>query len=162
MIIYHGSTIPVKIPKIVKSNRLLDFGEGFYTTSNKEQAVRWAEIVAAKRNESNRIITEYHFDVDEARNCLNVITFEKPDYIWLDFVCTNRSGRVPRESYDIAIGPVANDQVYTVVALYEQGVLSKEAAIIELKVQNLYNQILFHNENSLKYCQYVQHIKIGE
>ena len=156
MTIYHGSTISVETPKIVKSNRLLDFGEGFYTTSNKEQAVRWAEIVAAKRNENNRVITEYHFDIDEARINLNVITFEKPDSTWLDFVCANRSGRIPLESHDIAIGPVANDQVYTVVALYEQGVLSKEAAIIELKVQNLYDQILFHNEEALNYCRYIR------
>jgi hypothetical protein len=36
--IYHGSIIPVEIPKILKSERMLDFGDGFYTTSNREQA----------------------------------------------------------------------------------------------------------------------------
>jgi len=38
MRIYHGSDVVVKIPKILTANRLLDFGEGFYTTSNYEQA----------------------------------------------------------------------------------------------------------------------------
>ncbi|MCT4543646.1 MAG: DUF3990 domain-containing protein [Vallitalea sp.] len=40
MNIYHGSDVIVDKPKILKSNRLLDFGIGFYTTTNKEQAIR--------------------------------------------------------------------------------------------------------------------------
>ena len=39
MIIYHGSTVAVKEPRILKSGRKLDFGEGFYATSSKEQAI---------------------------------------------------------------------------------------------------------------------------
>ena len=38
MILYHGSNVEVREPKIIVSNRTLDFGAGFYTTSNKEQA----------------------------------------------------------------------------------------------------------------------------
>ena len=49
MTIYHGSTVPVEKPQILPSNRMLDFGIGFYTTSNLEQAIRWAKIVAAKQ-----------------------------------------------------------------------------------------------------------------
>ena len=162
MIIYHGSTVSVEDPKILQSGRWLDFGPGFYATSNKEQAGRWAEIVATKRKAGIRVITEYEFDFDVAKKELTIISFDKPDYEWLDFVCLNRSGRIPSEPFDIAIGPVANDQVYTVVTLYEQGVLSKEAAIMELKVRELYNQILFHTEKSLNFCRYVRHITIGE
>jgi len=157
VIVYHGSTVEVRIPKILEIDRLLDFGKGFYTTSNKSQADRWAEIVAVKRKEEKHIITEYEFDYDAAKKELTIISFCSPDSEWLDFVCTNRSGRTPLEPYDIAIGPVADDQVYTVVLLYEQGVLSKEAAIIELKVRELYNQILFHTEEALKYCRYIRH-----
>jgi len=161
MVIYHSSTIGVEAPKILKSERMLDFGEGFYTTSNREQADRWAEIVAAKRKTIARVITEYEFDIDAAKKELVVISFDKPDDEWLEFVCQNRSGRIPPEPYDIATGPVANDQVYTVVVLYEQGVLSREAAIMELKVRELYNQILFHTEKSLNYCRYIRHTEIG-
>lgn len=161
MIIYHGSTTPIETPKILKSERMLDFGEGFYTTSNREQASRWAELVAVRRKSNIRFITEYEFDFAAANKELTVISFDKPDDKWLEFVCLNRSGRIVSEVYDIAIGPVANDQVYTVVTLYEQGVISKEAAIIELKVRELYNQTLFHTEQSLNYCHYLRHIKIG-
>ena len=160
-IVYHGSILPVESPKILKSERMLDFGEGFYTTSNREQAERWSEIVAVRRKTDMRVITEYEFDFVAAGKELIIISFDKPDDEWLDFVCLNRSGHISPKPYDIVIGPVANDQVYTVVILYEQGVLSKEAAIIELKVRKLYNQILFHTEKSLKYCRYLRHIKIG-
>ena len=161
MIVYHGSIVPVEIPKILKSVRMLDFGDGFYTTSNKEQANRWAEIVAAKRKTNVRVVSEYEFDFDAAKKELAVISFDNPDEKWLEFVCLNRSGQIPTEPYDIAIGPVANDQVYTVVTLYEQGILSKEAAIMELKVRKLYNQILFHTEKSLNDCHYLRYTEIG-
>lgn len=62
MTIYHGSTVPVEIPQILKSARMLDFGEGFYTIFNHEQAIRWSERVAAKRETNIRIITEYALD----------------------------------------------------------------------------------------------------
>lgn len=34
MIVYHGSYLPVEKPKIIVSNRTLDLGRGFYTTTN--------------------------------------------------------------------------------------------------------------------------------
>lgn len=37
MTLYHGSDIIVEEPKLGFSNRNLDFGKGFYTTSLKEQ-----------------------------------------------------------------------------------------------------------------------------
>jgi len=59
------------------------------------------------------------------------------------------------------MGAVANDVVYTTVTLYERGILDKETAIKQLKVQELYNQILFHTEKSLSFCQYLRHETIG-
>lgn len=41
MILYHGSNIVVEKPKILQSDRRLDFGTGFYLTSSYEQAERW-------------------------------------------------------------------------------------------------------------------------
>lgn len=36
MILYHGSNVVVEQPKLIEQNRFLDFGYGFYTTTNKE------------------------------------------------------------------------------------------------------------------------------
>ncbi len=161
MIIYHGSTVPVEEPKILKSERMLDFGEGFYATFNYEQAVRWTERVAAKRETNLRVITEYEFDLQTAEKELTINRFEKAEDKWLDFISMNRSGRLPSEPYDIAIGPVADDIVYTTITLYEQGILDRDETIKRLKVQELFNQILFHTDKSLKFCQYIKHYKIG-
>ncbi|MBO5652165.1 MAG: DUF3990 domain-containing protein, partial [Selenomonas sp.] len=40
--VYHGSTEIIKKPDVLHSYRLLDFGQGFYVTTVKEQAMRWA------------------------------------------------------------------------------------------------------------------------
>jgi len=157
MIIYHGGTVPVETPKIMQSERKLDFGEGFYTTYNHEQAIRWSERVAARRKTNVRVITEYEFNMEAAEKELQIIRFDKPDEVWLDFVSANRSGRILPESYDIAIGPVANDAVYSTILLYEQSILDKDETIKRLKTQELFNQIMFHTEKSLQFCRYVRH-----
>ena len=161
MTIFHGSTVPVEVPRIIESRRTLDFGNGFYATYNRAQAMRWAQRVAVRRNAASHFITEYDFMQEAAEQKLKIIRFTEPDEKWLDFICLNRSGRTPNTAYDIAIGPVANDIVYTAVALYEQGLLDKDEAIKRLKVQKLYNQILFHTEASLQFCKYIRHEMIG-
>lgn len=44
MKLYHGSTEIIKQPLVLESQRFLDFGRGFYTTTNSEQAESWALI----------------------------------------------------------------------------------------------------------------------
>ena len=161
MILYHGSTVIVDEPKVLLSERLVDFGAGFYTTTNREQAVRWAQRVSTRRSSADQIISEYEFDSVEAEKELQIIRFNEPDGIWLDFVCANRSGCEPAEPYDIVFGPVANDTVYTVVQFYENGIYDKDEAIKRLKVQALYNQVLFHTEKALTFCKYKGFEKIG-
>ena len=39
MILYHGSNVIVDCPKLIRQNRYLDFGFGFYTTTNRNQVV---------------------------------------------------------------------------------------------------------------------------
>lgn len=48
MILYHRSNIVVENPKIIQSDRRLDFGTGFYLTSSYEQAERWAYLTVKK------------------------------------------------------------------------------------------------------------------
>ena len=42
MRLFHGSTVTVKRPNIQKGRKATDFGKGFYTTTNFEQAKKWA------------------------------------------------------------------------------------------------------------------------
>ncbi|GBU27047.1 hypothetical protein R84B8_00568 [Treponema sp. R8-4-B8] len=162
MLIYHGSDTPVKIPKILISNRLLDFGEGFYSTSSLEQAQRWAKRVRERNKSKEEIVSIYEFDADKAEKDLKIIKFNSPDSEWLHFISACRSGKESELEYDIAMGPVANDNVYATIQLFETGLLSEAEIIIRLKVEKIFDQILFHTEKSLQYCAYLRHENIQD
>jgi len=162
MIIYHGSDVEVIYPKILKSNRFLDFGEGFYTTSSYEQAKRWARIVSRNKKSQKKIVSKYEFNIEEAAEELKIIKFLTPNHEWLHFIIACRIGAETGHSYDIAMGPVANDNVYATIQLYETGILSEDETIIRLKVEKIFDQILFHTDQSLNYCKYIEHQHISE
>jgi len=83
--------------------------------------------------------------------------FEKATQEWLEFVIKNRRGK-KTESYDFVMGPVANDALYATILLYEQGVLTANAAIEQLKTHTLFDQLSFHTEKALKCLKYVETI----
>ena len=61
MILYHGSNAIVENPQLIEQNRYLDFGNGFYTTTNKAQAENFAQKVIVRRG-GKPIVNEYEFD----------------------------------------------------------------------------------------------------
>lgn len=154
MIVYHASNCVVRLPMLVESNRMLDFGQGFYTTTNIEQAKRFAKSVVAKRG-GKALVNSYEFEESAAFRKLLTLKFETPSADWLDFVVANRSGTYVGEIYDLVTGPVANDNVYTTIGLYQKGFMSKEATINELRVRTLYNQIVFCRPASFAYLKYL-------
>lgn len=161
MMLYHGSDLIVTEPQILAANRLLDFGEGFYTTTNYDQAVRWAGKVSLRRNTAVQYISVYELELDKAKEVLSIIEFKKPDEDWLDFICACRSGKDTGINYDIVIGPVADDNVYTTVKLFETGVLNKDETIKRLKIEELFDQVLFHTEKALTFCKYTNAVQNG-
>ena len=50
MILYHGSNVVVEVPEPGHGLRAMDFGPAFYTTSSREQALRWARSVTKRPN----------------------------------------------------------------------------------------------------------------
>lgn len=153
MIIYHGSNVEVSEPKLIPQNRFLDFGFGFYTTTNKTQAIGFAEKVYRRKQSGDKIVNIYEFNEKAFSEC-SVLKFKSPDEAWLEFVSDNRSGSYNGEKYDLIYGPVADDDVYTTFALYTAGVLTKEQALETLKIKKLYNQLVFSTENALKYIEF--------
>ncbi len=154
MKVYHGSLFVVEKPEIRVSDRYLDFGYGFYTTMNEEQAIKWAEKQKSRKGTNIGYVSMYEFDIEKAKSKLKIIHFDKADKEWLDFVSINRKGQC-QETYDIVIGPVADDGVYEVVRFYEIGVYDLKEALKRLKVEKLYNQVLFHTEKSLTYLKFI-------
>lgn len=155
MICYHGSDTVVDVPRILEAKRPLDFGGGFYVTTNKLQAVAWAKKVAIRNNTDHKCVNCYSFDLENAKTQLSVLHFQKADENWLDFVCANRSGKETGD-YDVVIGPVADDRVYRVVVEYENGDTDKESALKRLKTESLCDQILFHTKKALLWLHYIE------
>ena len=72
MILYHGSTMEVSQPRILKSELGRDFGFAFYTTDIQAQAERWARrhaVIESRRTktEVQPIVSVYEWDEDAAK-----------------------------------------------------------------------------------------------
>jgi len=156
MLVYHGSNQIVERPKLVKQNRWLDFGFGFYTTTNRDQAVSFAHKVTHKREHGQASVSTYEVDEKMARQNCTVLEFVRPDENWLDFVSLHRQGLYQGEQFDLIYGPVANDDVYTTLTLYLSGVLTKQQTLEALKIRQLYNQLVFASEKAITYLQFIR------
>jgi hypothetical protein len=88
----------------------------------------------------------------------NIRRFTGADEPWLYFVTDCRKSR-PHE-FDLVQGPVANDKVFTTVNLFESGVLSAEAAILQLKAYKTYDQLSFHTDRVIKTLNFVESIEV--
>ena len=53
---------------------------------------------------------------------------------------------------------VANDNLYATISLYENGELSAEAAVVQLKTHVLFNQVSFHTDKALSQLDFVESI----
>ena len=163
--IYHGSTFIVKQPNIEILNYRSDFGKGFYTTTDLEQAKKWT-IIKKKRLEkedNNKDIHQYVniYEYTENKD-LNILNFETATEEWLKFVFKNRQSDELVHQYDIVIGPVADDNLYQVLVSYENGIYDMEETIKRLKTYVLSNQISFHTLKSLECIKYIETIEVGE
>lgn len=153
MILYHGSNVEVKYPSIIESNRALDFGKGFYLTSDEEQAIRWAKAQKLRRKSEKAVVSKFEFD-KEGISDISAKIFDGPNSEWLDYISANRKNIYDGKLYDIVIGPVANDNTMTVISEYIAGTIDKETAIILLKPQKLADQYAFSTKKALHYLEF--------
>ena len=155
MLIFHGSHVEVKDPKILVSGRIGDFGYGFYTTSSLKQAQSWAQIRAVQENLPKGVVTIYETTDSLFENrSLQILRFEKADEKWLDFVLGNRRNPGFEHPYDIVIGPAADDRVYSWLNSLESGFADRETVIRQLKMKLLADQVLFHTAKALLFLNY--------
>jgi hypothetical protein len=154
MKLYHGSNVIVDKPKLIRQNRFLDFGYGFYTTTNREQAENFAKKVASRNKSRRATLNIYKIDEEAAFSQCKWLSFESPDEKLLDFVAANRQGTYQGEQYDLIYGAVANDDVYRTITLYMTGVLSKSQTLEALKIRKLFNQLVFATDKALGYLKF--------
>lgn len=142
MLVYHASTELVETPDVNHSRKFLDFGQGFYVTSMREQAEKYAARFI--RANGSAVVNEYELD-DCWRDEHKVKVFEAYDEEWLDFVVANRNGD-DVECFDAVEGGIADDKVFETVDLYLEGLINKNEALNRLVFEKPNHQICFLNQ----------------
>ena len=160
MMIYHGGTDIVDKPRIIQQYMGRDFGVGFYTTSIREQAVKWAIRQARYRRKEEAILNTYELNDDAFRN-LSVKTFDGYAMEWLDFVLSCRQDPDFEHEYDIVIGKVANDDIGETVQAVVDGLTSKEFALNKLKFMYANDQICFSTDDALMYLKFISSERVN-
>ena len=92
MEVYHASMVRVERPDVYHSRKFLDFGQGFYVTTLKDQAVKYAQRFIRRGKEA--WLNIYELDEDFMSSSFIIREFEKYDANWLDFVVACRKGIV--------------------------------------------------------------------
>ncbi|MDR1315967.1 MAG: DUF3990 domain-containing protein [Spirochaetales bacterium] len=162
MTLYHGSSVIVETPELRRSVRALDFGRGFYTATNEDQAAQFARKIYERKIREGAenpgcFVSSYRIDYDTMQKQLSILMFDMPNEEWLDFVMANRSGKYTGKNYDIIYGPVANDTVYRTLVAYETGIYTKKQIIEQLAVRKLFNQMTFTSEKSLSFLHFTSY-----
>lgn len=154
MKLYHGSNLEIASIDLSRSKVGKDFGCGFYLSAQKEQAAELAERKTEQIGEGRAVVNEFVFDetlLDDGT--LSVLRFDGYSKEWAEFVLMNRKNRsrVPAHSYDVVIGPIANDTVGYQIRRFMIGVINMEQFIEELKyMKGISFQYFFGTEKAIK------------
>ena len=153
MKLYHGSNTKIEKIDLSKCRPYKDFGQGFYLTEIKEQAEKMASRTA-HIYEGEPIVTEFEFD-ESALTKLSVKQFDGPNEEWALFVLANRSKEheQPTHSYDIVIGPVADDDIAQLFRNFNDGFINLTMLVEGLKYKKVSSQYFFHTEDAIKYLK---------
>lgn len=155
MRLYHGSNQDFTTIDLNKSQRFKDFGQGFYLTDLRHQAERMAEK-KTRLFGGHPVVQEYEFDESLLRSDeMKVLVFDNPSVEWADFIFKNRKRTLPRytHSYDIVVGPIADDGVAYLLGRYEEGTLDLEGLAKELEYKHLNSQYYFGSLEALKHLR---------
>jgi len=159
MFLYHGSNVKVEDPHLINQLRGLDFGAGFYLTSDKYQAERFSQNVVRRTGCGTPLVSIYEFDLISAEKHIDILRFQSADYSWLEYVKDNRLKSYIGKEYDLVIGAVAGDDVLPVILLYLNGQLDADLTIGALKTRNLVDQFCFKSQKALALLKY-QHSEV--
>lgn len=138
MKLFHGTVHDFVVPDPLVGHEGTDFGVGFYLTEKEKMADDWY------KGEPNKHINVYDFSLNNVETCELIIRrFLSADVEWAQFVYGNRRMKGKQNSYDIIIGPLADNG------------LNKWFDRIDEKLitwQELAQSINFDKYNSLQFC----------
>ncbi len=148
-ILYHGSYTEVSSPLVKLGRDKVDFGQGFYLTMLKEQAEAWAKTISERKKKGARaVVSTFSLNMERIKEeGYRVKTFERYDLAWLEYVIDSRKGGTLQTQYDLVEGGVANDNVIDTVEDYENGVITAEQALGQLKYKAVNHQLCILNQD---------------
>lgn len=154
MILYHGTNAVINNIDIAQSRVGKDFGLGFYLTPDKQVAHRQAERKFEQFGMGEVLVYKYFID-EEALKTLKVLRFDDYSLDWARFVLSNRRNRSRQQihEYDIVKGPIADDVVGYQIRRVEEGIISEEQFLEEIKFHTVTIQYLFATQKAINLLQ---------
>ena len=154
MILYHGTNAVIEDIDLAQSRVGKDFGLGFYLTPDEQVAHRQAERKIEQLGEGKVLVYKYFID-DEALTTASTLRFDGYTLEWARFVLSNRKNRtrVQAHDYDIVIGPIADDVVGYQIRRVEEGIISEEQFLEEIKYHTVTIQYLFATQRAINLLQ---------
>lgn len=154
MILYHGTNAIIENIDLSQSRVGKDFGLGFYLTPDEQVAHRQAERKFEQFGEDDVFVYKY-FVNDDALTKANTLRFDGYTLDWARFVLNNRKNRtrIQAHDYDIVIGPIADDVVGYQIRRVEEGIISEEQFLEEIKYHTVTIQYLFATPKAVNLLQ---------
>ena len=163
--LFHGSYTEVSSPLVKLGRAKLDFGQGFYLTMLQSQAEAWAKTISERRKtETHAVVSTFSLDMDGVKaDNYRIKTFETYNLEWLEYVIDCRKGGTLQNQYDLVEGGVVNDNVIDTVEDYENGVITAEQALGQLKYKAVNHQLCILNQAIVdKYLTFVSSTIVKE
>ena len=154
MKLYHGTNAEILRIDLKESRVGKDFGIGFYLTPDKQVAQRQAERKFEQYGIGEARVYEYTID-DNALKALKVLQFDSYTMEWARFVLMNRKNRTRTQvhNYDIVIGPIADDVIGYQIRRVEEGIITEEQFLEEIKYHTVTIQYMFATDMAIQSLQ---------
>lgn len=154
MKLYHGTNAEILQIDLKESRVGKDFGIGFYLTPDKQVAQRQAERKFEQYGVGEARVYEYTID-DNALKALKVLQFDSYTMGWARFVLMNRKNRTRTQvhNYDIVIGPIADDVIGYQIRRVEEGIITEEQFLDEIKYHTVTIQYMFATDMAIQLLQ---------
>jgi len=163
MILFHGSNLEVSRIDLSKCGKYKDFGQGYYLTSIKQQAIDWAKKITRRFETGKATLNIYEFDNN--LNGLNYLVFTEPNKDWATFIINNRNKDFKNHNdklsnqdnkYDFVHGLVANDDISAILETFLLGILPMSQLSQALIYKELNDQYSFHSFKAISHLKFLE------
>ncbi len=140
MLVFHTGFDKIPVPDLRRGRANADFGQGFYLSDDPAFAERWA----TEKKGAKTIINRYELNTDNLR----IKRFER-DGDWFRYIFSNRRSMPDTlSSFDVIIGPIANDTLFNTFGILTSGVLDDAVAMQLLQLGPVYTQVVLKTERA--------------